>query len=100
MARRGYSTLTPGVMPGSRSAPPIQDAPQTARVVSVTAAGVVFELDATKGHSYGPAPWCIGSYATPALAVAGGFYPHVGDTCLVVFAGAGIDTPWVLAWSR
>ena len=57
----------------------------------LTAAGVKFELDATPGHAYGPAPWSLGSYATAALAIVGGYKPLVGDRCLVVFAGAGID---------
>lgn len=100
MARTGFGALTPGVMPGSRSAPSIQDTPQTARVISVTAKGVVFELDATPGHSYGPAPWSLGSFVSAAAAIVGGHYPHIGDRVLVVFAGAGIDTPIVLAWWR
>ena len=100
MSRTGFSALTPGVLPGARTAPPIQDSPQLATTLSVAAVGVKFELDATPGHAYGPAPWCLGSYATPALAITGGFAPTAGDRCLVVFAGAGIGSPIVLAWWR
>ena len=92
--------FTPGVLPGARTAPPIQDSPQLAKVLSVTAAGVKFELDATPGHAYGPAPWSLGSYATAALAIVGGYKPLVGDRCLVVFAGAGIASPVVVSWWR
>lgn len=100
MARSGFTALTPGVLPGAATAIPIQDAPQVATVLSVTAEGVRFELDATRGHAYGPAPWCLGSYTTAALAIVGGFYPHVGDRALVVFAGTGIETPVVVSWWR
>ena len=95
-----WSRSQGGVLPATQSVLPVQDTPQQATVLSVTAAGVMFELDATPGHSYGPAPWSLGAYATPALAITGGFRPIVGDRCLVVFAGAGIATPWVLGWWR
>ena len=100
MSRDRFSRFTPGVLPGERTAPPIQDVPQLATVLSVTAAGVKFELDATPGHAYGPAPWSLGSHATFALAIAGGYKPLAGDRCLVVFAGSGISSPVCLAWWR
>ena len=95
-----WGEFTPGVLPGQTAAPTLQDSPQQARVLSVTAGGVTFELDATPGHAYGPAPWLVGSYASAAAAISAGFAPHVGDRCLVVFAGTGMTTPWISAWAR
>lgn len=100
MSRDRFSRWTPGVLPGARTAPPIQDAPQVATALTVTTAGVTFELDATPGHAYGPAPWGLGSYASAAAAIVGGYAPTVGDRVLVVFAGAGIETPVVVNWWR
>lgn len=100
MASNRFGPLTPGVLPGARTAPPVQDSPQQATVLSVSTKGVVFVLDATPGHSYGPAPWCLGSAATPAAAIAAGFVPLAGDRCLVLFTGLGLAAPWVAAWWR
>ena len=100
MGVKNWSRSQGGVLPGARTAPPIQDGPQQAVCKSVTADGVVFVLDATPDHSYGPALWCLGGYATPSLAIAGGFAPRPGDKLLVHFAGSAIGTPWIGAWTR
>lgn len=95
-----FSRLTPGVT--AEPLPARQDGAQDAVALSTSAAGVRFRLvdDGPHGPAYGPAPWCLGSYNTAALAVIGGFCPRPGDRCVVVFAGAGTGTPWVLAWFR
>jgi hypothetical protein len=90
-----------GVLPGQTEAPRLQDTPQTGTVVDCTAAGARIELGGDqRGYLYGPARWGLGSYATPAAAIIGGHYPHPGDTVLLVFAGVGIEDPWICAWWR
>lgn len=67
--------------------------PQVGRVTKIVAAGVVFVLDDWDGgvHEFGPAPWNhAGNVPTP---------PPVGADCLVIFVGAGIGRPWVVAWA-
>lgn len=89
-----------GVFPDENREPRFQDVPQAGKVLSCTAAGVRVELDGSPGIAFGPAPWNLGSYDTPALALTGGFHPRVGDRCLVVFAGIGVAAPWVVSWTR
>ena len=92
------SRLTPGIH--AEPPPAFADVPQIGRVVSVTAAGAMVVVDAMPGQKYGPAPWSLGSYATPTLAVDAEYYPHVGDIVLLVFAGVGVQAPVVTAWWR
>jgi hypothetical protein len=100
VGREGYGVWTPGVLPGQHDAPRLQDVPQVGRAVSVSARGVLVEIDGQRGVVYGPAPWCLGSYDTAALALAGGFCPRAGDRVLLVFAGVGVETPVVVSWWR
>lgn len=96
-----WSISQPGVLPGESHAPRLQDQPQVGRVVDVTAAGARVELGGSqRGVLYGPARWNLGSYNTPALAIAAGHYPRPGDTAVIVFAGVGIEDPWVVGWWR
>lgn len=97
---REWSEFTPGTLPGASTALPLQSGVQQGKVLSVTSAGVKFSLDATPQSAYGPAPWSLGSYATAATAITGGFKPAVGDRCLVAFAGRGIETAWIVGWWR
>jgi hypothetical protein len=81
--------------------PRLQDLPQVARVVDVSVAACRVELGGSqRGVLYGPARWNLGQYDTPALAIAAGHYPRPGDVVLIVFAGAGIEDPWVVSWWR
>jgi hypothetical protein len=89
-----------GVLPGTHDEPRFQDAPQVGRVVAVSSRGATVELDGQRGWQYGPAPWSLGSYASFAAAITGGYFPHVGDRVLVLFAGVGVETPVVAAWWR
>jgi len=95
-----FSRFTPGLTPPQVTALAPQDMPQVATITAVSAAGAMFELALTPGHAYGPAPWGIGGYATVAAAITAGYKPHVGDRALIVFAGAGFGTPWIVAWYR
>lgn len=95
-----WSDLTPGVLPGDRTRPAIEDTPQQGTVIAVTSAGARVEVTGIRTQVCGPMPWSLGAYDTPALAISGGFAPRVGDRCLVVFAGAGIGDPWLVAWWR
>ena len=97
---RKFSRRTPGIMPGETDAAQPQDLPQLAKITKVDATGARFTLAVSGDHEYGPAPWGLASYATVAASITGGGYPHVGDTALVVFAGAGIGHPVVLSWWR
>lgn len=97
---RRFSQFTPGIFPGQHDEPRLQDVPQVGTVRGVSAKGAVVEIDGQRGVTYGPAPWSLGSYSTAALAITGGFYPHTGDRCLIVFAGVGVETPILLAWWR
>lgn len=95
-----WSVDMPTVLPGEADEPRLSDLPQTGRVVDVTAAGARVELDGQRGVLYGPASWSLGAYASPDAAILAGHYPHPDDRVVVVFAGAGIGSPWVLAWTR
>jgi hypothetical protein len=96
-----WSISQPGVLPGQGETPRLQDLPQTGRAVDATAAGVRVELAGTQsGVLYGPARWNLGSYPSPTAAILAGHYPHPDDTVLIVFAGVGIEDPWVVAWWR
>jgi hypothetical protein len=98
---KNWSASQPGVLPGQDTALRVQDIPQTGRAVDVTTAGVRVELGGNqRGVLYGPARWNLASYDTPADAIAGGWCPRPGDTVLVVFAGLGIEDPWIVAWWR
>jgi hypothetical protein len=99
--RRKWSLHTPGTTPGAHQDPLVTDVSQLAEVTRVTSAGVWFVApDLSPGFEYGPAPWCVGSYASRAAAFAAGFCPHVGDAALVVFPGVGVSTPVVSSWWR
>lgn len=73
------------------------------RVHSVTTKGLFFTLPSDDyKHKYGPAPW-PGMRLKTGTASAGTAHTHqtmanpvVGDRCLVVFLGTGIDSPWCL----
>lgn len=93
-----FRRLTPGIH--AAPAPALSDVPQTAKILKVTAAGATFVLAEMPGLAYGPAPWGLGQYATPAAAITAGYQPLPGDRALVVFAGIGVETPWVLSWWR
>jgi hypothetical protein len=67
------------------------EGPQEGRIISVdedaaTAVFVIKDFD-DETHRLGPAPF--GRTDTP---------PQVGDKCLAVFVGLGIDRPWLIAW--
>ena len=94
-----FSRLTPGVH-GRTNVPHLGDVAQIGRILTVNAVGATFELAAMPGLAYGPAPWGLGQYATPAAAITAGYQPLPGDHALVVFAGVGVETPWVLSWWR
>ena len=98
----GFDALTPGVLPGQSRAEQtsLADSPQQAKVLTVTSKGATVELTRMPGVELGPAAWGLGSYATVTAAITAGYAPHVGDACVVVFAGRDLQHPWVLAWTR
>lgn len=100
--KRGWTPLTPGVLPGGTvgEQPKLQDAPLVGTCLSITAAGVKFTIPQLAPYAFGPAPWNVGGYSSAAAALAAGFAPHAGDTVLVVFAGVGTSTPWIVGWTR
>lgn len=80
------TTLDDILYPDAREPEPQVHAFEQGIVLAVSGAGVRFTLDNfTSTAGFGPAP-CVGT-------------PDVGDKCLVAFAGAGIDNPWVVAWT-
>lgn len=97
---KNWSISQPGVLPGQSETPPLQDLPQAGRVVDVGPAGARVELTAQRGVLYGPARWNLGGHANAAAAITAGDYPRPGDAVLVVFAGVGIEDPWVVACWR
>ena len=100
MGRTGWGPLTPGAGPGDRADPDAYAIePQEGTVLRVTAAGAEVTLPSWPAHASSPAPWPLGSYNTPAAALAAGHGPRPGDRVLVVFAGDD-HTPWVIAWWR
>lgn len=86
-----------------RPAPPPQ-APgfHEGKITHADPAGAYFKLNGFDDkHEFGPAPYTRVMYhAHDEL----GTHDHdteppgAGQTCLVVFAGPGIERPWVLAW--
>ena len=84
--------------------------PQRGTIREVTPDGVMFVIDSyDKGkHVFGPAPYP--RYGTEPAGDHGGHpgasgnhdhawtEPQPGQDCLVVFAGEGIEDPWVLVW--
>lgn len=95
-----WSVDQPGILPGQVDEPRLSDLPQVGRVIDVSTAGARFEVLGQSGVLYGPAPWPLGAYASVSSSITAGHYPHVGDVVLVVFAGRGIETPWVVGWTR
>jgi hypothetical protein len=95
-----FDRFTPGVLPGQPTATALQDAPQEGAVVTVDATGATFTLADLPDQLFGPAPWGLGAYVDSAAALTAGHAPQPGDRCLVVFAGIGIETPWIAGWWR
>ena len=100
MDPRKFTRHTAGILPGETTAAQPSDLPQIARIVKADATGAWFELLAAPGHAYGPASWGLAAHASVAASILAGGYPHVGDTALVVFAGAGIGQPVIASWWR
>lgn len=66
--------------------PPV---PLEGRIVDVVGPDVFFVVDDWDAlRRFGPAPWNKASVLPPT----------VGDSCLVVFVGVGIEKPRVVAW--
>lgn len=81
------------------------DGPQPATVLRVTGGQLFVELDAAAGLEVGPCFWsrpAAHSHSDPDGAT--GTYnpadPAAGTRCLVLFAGAGVTDPWVVAFDR
>lgn len=78
---------------------------QQARIVegvikSVTADGAYFTVptwDHGK-HVFGPAPWPKSAVEVASAHDHDATTPPAGSRCLVVFAGTGIERPWVIGW--
>jgi hypothetical protein len=65
--------------------------PQVATIVSATADACYFTIPTMPGNNkYGPAPY-------PHDAPTDSTIPAPGTSCLVVFVGANVNTPWVVA---
>jgi hypothetical protein len=64
--------------------------PQPATVLEALPDGrLIVEPDTQPGVEWGPAPW--------GPRPASGAVPPVGTRCLVLQAGAGVQSPWVVA---
>ena len=104
--RARFDDLTPGVLPGRRQEG-ITERLCEGTILSVGDVGATFSLPEFPAQKFGPAPWCSRplfkagrehSQGTPYDDdAAHDAQPHVGDKCLVGFAGPDRN-PWIIGW--
>ena len=87
-------------------APRQYPAPQVATVLRADADGLYVTLTGRDDEQIGPCSWSHPGPHTHTLSnqsVAGYFDPDLppqGTRCLVLFAGSGIEDPWVVQFDR
>jgi len=69
-------------------------------IKSVTADGAYFTVPTWDNgkHVFGPAPWPKSAVEVTSAHDHEATTPPAGSRCLVVFAGTGIESPWVIGW--
>lgn len=89
-----HDHLSPGVLPGiPHQELRLSGGPREGRILSVDTSAHTARFavpDFAPDQTFGPAPYTVGAATAP----------QVGDACVVLFVGVGIERAWIVGWWR